>query len=251
MDENEVFNKEYNNLQFAKHVIDNYSNQFLSMFCSDQSDRYPKTPLKYLYKLIDLYPLILKDYYYLLFQLLEKCRGSDRSLKYTIKFLKHIQIIYPTTFNINYLWNPSEYDQYELTLKEQTLLYLLVRYVIKPIDRQKYILSIPGVDSIQVFNCVLDISTLGYNSVYKWLNVLFTNDEFNNCDSSLICEAIVNWMHMEKVEEDEFYIKNVRKYVKQIIAYLRGKMNDNKIKNNKIKNKTMEDTLSALHSWME
>eukprot|EP01084_Bolivina_argentea_P295453 508664_1 len=247
MDENEIFNKEYNNLEFAKYVIDNYFNQLLSMFRLDHAE------IKYLYKLIVLYPPTLQNYYYLLFQLLEHYTTSSQ--KYSIKFLKHIQIIYPSTFNINfYLDNPFDYVEHELPLmsrpNDQTLLNLLIKHTdTEPNETRNYILSIPGVDIFQVFNCVLGIDNLEYNSVYNWLDTLFVNETFNNCSISLICEATVNWMGKvkNKLNEDyQYYIEDARKYAERIIAYLRSK-----IKDNETNNTTMDDTIFALHYWMQ
>eukprot|EP01084_Bolivina_argentea_P232520 391896_1 len=112
MNENRLFHKifdeKYDNLEFAKHVMDKHSNQLLSAFCLQT-----EANIKYLYKLIVMYPPLLKDYYYFLFAFIREVswrRTEGEDIEYIIKFLAHLTSVYPATFDVNYSWESNEDD---------------------------------------------------------------------------------------------------------------------------------------------
>eukprot|EP01083_Nonionella_stella_P310968 1107092_1 len=113
----QIFDDKFNNLQFAQYIMQHYLNKLFNMFM-DTSDR----DLQYLYALVVLHPPNVRDYYYLIYGLIEhQCWSTTQPeyMRYVLKFMMHFESVFPNDFDVNYGWTPSSEDVYDMKMNRK------------------------------------------------------------------------------------------------------------------------------------
>eukprot|EP01083_Nonionella_stella_P035595 97110_1 len=205
----QIFDDKFNNLQFAQYIMQHYLNKLFNMFM-DTSDR----DLQYLYALVVLHPPNVRDYYYLIYGLIEhQCWSTTQPeyMRYVLKFMMHFESVFPNDFDVNYGWTPSSEDVYDMKMNRKgdgaTYDNLLI-HTMYHISSQEDDGTIELLDYILSRNGNVHSEKLIYYSLFDdlfALKHLLQHKRFESVPMAMICDDVIEWKKEVSKKWDDYF----------------------------------------------